>query len=215
MNAQRCDPPAYFEPIRQASAQRWNQLEGDPELAGPWLQLFKQVQNPRNVLSELLQNAVDHEFPIGSGGGQVKVVLSNEAGTLTIRVIDDGLGVPADFAIDQANGLGLTIVRTLVTTELVDSTKLDGIWSFVLRENPVPTVGMNEALARTTSWAEIAGASLSAFSPRLASRAMSTACCIVRGRVARAPWAGADWARVSIELIGPAAKTAVKSRNAA
>ena len=70
------------------------------------------------VLTELLQNAVDHEFPIGSGGGQVKVVLSNEAGTLTIRVIDDGLGVPADFAIDQANGLGLTIVRTLVTTEL-------------------------------------------------------------------------------------------------
>jgi len=59
MNAQRCDPPAYFEPIRQASAQRWNQLEGDPELAGPWLQLFKQVQNPRNVLSELLQNADD------------------------------------------------------------------------------------------------------------------------------------------------------------
>lgn len=59
MSTQRFDPPAYFKAVRKASSQRWNQLEGDPELAGPWLQLFKQVQNPRHVLSELLQNADD------------------------------------------------------------------------------------------------------------------------------------------------------------
>jgi len=51
--------PDYFEKIRQASSERWNQLENDPELAGPWHQLFKQVQSPRHVLSELLQNADD------------------------------------------------------------------------------------------------------------------------------------------------------------
>jgi hypothetical protein len=51
--------PAYFEPIRQRAAQRWEQLERDPELAGPWHQLFKQVQSPRHILSELLQNADD------------------------------------------------------------------------------------------------------------------------------------------------------------
>jgi hypothetical protein len=51
--------PAYFEPVRQRAAQRWTQLEQDPELAGPWHQLFKQVQSPRHVLSELLQNADD------------------------------------------------------------------------------------------------------------------------------------------------------------
>jgi hypothetical protein len=51
--------PAYFEPIRQRAAARWDQLERDPELAGPWHQLFKQVQSPRHVLSELLQNADD------------------------------------------------------------------------------------------------------------------------------------------------------------
>ncbi|MFM8531183.1 MAG: ATP-binding protein, partial [Ilumatobacteraceae bacterium] len=70
------------------------------------------------VLTELLQNAVDHEFPIGSSGGQVKVLLGNDGTTLAIRVIDDGQGVPADFAIERATGLGLTIVKTLVTTEL-------------------------------------------------------------------------------------------------
>lgn len=52
-------PPHYFEPIRQRAEKRWHQLEGDPELAGPWHQLFKQVQSPRHVLSELLQNADD------------------------------------------------------------------------------------------------------------------------------------------------------------
>lgn len=51
--------PAYFEAIRQKAAARWNQLEADAELAGPWHQLFKQVQSPRHILSELLQNADD------------------------------------------------------------------------------------------------------------------------------------------------------------
>jgi hypothetical protein len=51
--------PAYFETIRQKAARRWDQLEQDPELAGPWHQLFKQVQSPRHILSELLQNADD------------------------------------------------------------------------------------------------------------------------------------------------------------
>lgn len=51
--------PAYFEPIRQRASERWKQLEQDPELAGPWHQLFKQVQSPRHILSELLQNADD------------------------------------------------------------------------------------------------------------------------------------------------------------
>jgi len=44
--------PAFFEQIRQRAAQRWDQLERDPELAGPWHQLFKQVQSPRHILSE-------------------------------------------------------------------------------------------------------------------------------------------------------------------
>ncbi|HKY20395.1 MAG TPA: ATP-binding protein [Vicinamibacterales bacterium] len=51
--------PAYFDEIRRRSRSRWDQLESDPELAAPWHQLFKQVQSPRHVLSELLQNADD------------------------------------------------------------------------------------------------------------------------------------------------------------
>ena len=51
--------PNYFDTIRHAAARRWDQLARDPDLAGPWHQLFKQVQSPRHVLSELLQNADD------------------------------------------------------------------------------------------------------------------------------------------------------------
>ncbi len=52
-------PPFYFETVKTDAARRWNQLENDPDLAAPWYQLFKQVQSPRHVISELLQNADD------------------------------------------------------------------------------------------------------------------------------------------------------------
>ena len=70
------------------------------------------------VLTELLQNAVDHGFPEGSGGGDVNVMLGNADRRLRVRVIDNGRGVDPSFELDLATGLGLSIVRTLVTTEL-------------------------------------------------------------------------------------------------
>lgn len=51
--------PAYFDRVRATAARRWDQLEADPGLAGPWHAMFAQVQSPRHVLSELLQNADD------------------------------------------------------------------------------------------------------------------------------------------------------------
>ena len=51
--------PGYFKSIQRNASKRWEQLERDPELAGPWRQLFRQVQSPRHVVSELLQNADD------------------------------------------------------------------------------------------------------------------------------------------------------------
>ncbi|WP_428940954.1 sacsin N-terminal ATP-binding-like domain-containing protein [Fontivita pretiosa] len=64
-------PPAYFQLVRDRARQRWDQLEGDPELAGPWKQLFGQVQSPRHVVSELLQNADD------AGAKRVRVSMTN------------------------------------------------------------------------------------------------------------------------------------------
>ena len=52
-------PPTHFEAVQAEAIERWRNLERDPELAGPWWQLFRQIQSPRHVLSELLQNADD------------------------------------------------------------------------------------------------------------------------------------------------------------
>ncbi len=75
------------------------------------------------VLTELLQNAVDHAFPTGHDRPvdevpTVLVELANDGARLDISVTDDGIGIPADFDLDGSTGLGLSIVRTLVTTEL-------------------------------------------------------------------------------------------------
>jgi len=70
------------------------------------------------VLTELMQNAVDHGFPEGSLGGRVMVSLTNDGEELSIDVVDDGTGLDPAFKIESATGLGLSIVRTLVTTEL-------------------------------------------------------------------------------------------------
>jgi len=70
------------------------------------------------VLTELLQNAVDHGSPEGSSGGDVVVQLNPAADHLDIRVINDGRGLDSQFELNKATGLGLSIVRTLVTTEL-------------------------------------------------------------------------------------------------
>lgn len=64
--------PGYFQPIKDRAAKRWDQLEADPELAGPWHQLFKQVQSPRHILSELLQNADD------AGASEARVSIEND-----------------------------------------------------------------------------------------------------------------------------------------
>jgi two-component sensor histidine kinase len=70
------------------------------------------------VILELLQNAVDHGFPEGSDGGTVVVMLDNDDETLSVQVVNDGRGLADDFDLSSASGLGLSIVRTLVTTEL-------------------------------------------------------------------------------------------------
>jgi two-component sensor histidine kinase len=74
------------------------------------------------VLNELLQNAIDHAFPddldLQTHPGAVVVTLENDGERLRATVVDDGVGVPQGFLLEDATGLGLSIVRTLVTTEL-------------------------------------------------------------------------------------------------
>ena len=78
------------------------------------------------VLNELLQNVVDHAYPAGEEAhrGHVLLELDNDGTDLVVRVTDDGAGLPEGFSLDASTGLGLSIVRTLVTTELYGTIEL-------------------------------------------------------------------------------------------
>lgn len=70
------------------------------------------------ILTELLQNAVEHGYPPGTTGGTVVVELETAPESLVVRVHDDGVGLAPDFDLEHQKGLGLTIVRTLASGEL-------------------------------------------------------------------------------------------------
>jgi two-component sensor histidine kinase/PAS domain-containing protein len=89
------------------------------------------------VLSELLQNALEHAFgstelPTEGGflleaevpayakapAGVIEVRVTRDQERLTVVVADDGAGLPTGFALDSSTRLGLQIVRSLVVSEL-------------------------------------------------------------------------------------------------
>jgi two-component system, sensor histidine kinase PdtaS len=74
------------------------------------------------VLNELLQNAVDHAYPpelnLTSQPGRVRVTIDRNGTSLSLQVADDGIGLPPGFSAEEVGGLGLSIVRTLVTSDL-------------------------------------------------------------------------------------------------
>jgi two-component system, sensor histidine kinase PdtaS len=73
------------------------------------------------VLTELLQNAVEHGYPAESTAGavgRIEVHVRRPAGRLVITIEDDGQGLPEGFDLEASSSLGLSIVKTLVESEL-------------------------------------------------------------------------------------------------
>jgi two-component system, sensor histidine kinase PdtaS len=81
------------------------------------------------LLNELLQNATDHAYPrhldLREQGAHVVVEIDRDDERLHLCVIDDGVGLPEGFQLEESTGLGLSIVRTLVTTELGGEITID------------------------------------------------------------------------------------------
>nr|WP_246280539.1 PAS domain-containing sensor histidine kinase [Nocardioides daedukensis] len=69
------------------------------------------------VLTELLQNSVEHGYQAGDQG-QISVEARRLVGRLHVTIEDDGLGLPEGFDLESTVNLGLSIVRTLVESEL-------------------------------------------------------------------------------------------------
>jgi two-component system, sensor histidine kinase PdtaS len=69
------------------------------------------------VLTELVQNAIEHG--LGDGPGLVTVTLRGGDGTpIELEVADDGSGPVAPADPQRSGGLGLRLVRALVEEEL-------------------------------------------------------------------------------------------------
>ena len=89
-----------------------------------------QVFGDRDRLQQMVWNLVSNALKFTPKGGRVEVELRDEAGDVTVRVTDSGIGIPADFLpfvfdrFRQADssmsrrhsglGLGMAIVRHLV-----------------------------------------------------------------------------------------------------
>jgi two-component sensor histidine kinase len=95
----------------------------DPEqpvnmlLEGTAGELAAEVATPLAlVLSELIQNSVEHAFP--EQGGRITIRLERRMASLHLTVRDDGIGVPEGWSIETDANLGLQIAATLVESEL-------------------------------------------------------------------------------------------------
>jgi len=70
------------------------------------------------VVTELVQNAIEHAFDGSKQKGCVTIRAERSARWLDVVVHDDGRGLPDGFSLEKSDRLGLQIVRTLVSAEL-------------------------------------------------------------------------------------------------
>lgn len=76
------------------------------------------------VLTELVQNSVEHAFDPGASG-TVTLRAERSARWLDVVVHDEGKGLPEGFDLGSSDRLGLQIVRTLVAAELGGTLRLE------------------------------------------------------------------------------------------
>ena len=68
------------------------------------------------AVAELVQNALDHGLV--DGAAQISIQMYRDRRHYVIRVGDNGPGLPDAFSLDRDAGLGLTIVRQFVVSDL-------------------------------------------------------------------------------------------------
>lgn len=67
------------------------------------------------IINELATNAMKHAFPKGRQGRVTVALKTSGTGKLRLTVADNGIGLPADFDVDNLETLGIQIIKALVT----------------------------------------------------------------------------------------------------
>ncbi|MFA5918482.1 MAG: sensor histidine kinase [Candidatus Nanopelagicaceae bacterium] len=68
------------------------------------------------VVTELIHNALEHG--LAAQGDALRIVVERDSEEISIRIFDNGIGLPTDFDLAISSNLGLQIVRTLTENEL-------------------------------------------------------------------------------------------------
>jgi hypothetical protein len=70
------------------------------------------IMVPSFLFQPLVENAIRHGVAPRVSGGRVEVTATRSGSTLTLRVRDDGLGLPVDWQFDRNAGVGLRNVAS-------------------------------------------------------------------------------------------------------
>ena len=107
------------------------------------------------VLTELLQNILEHAFPqsvaIGDEPARVWLDVSNDAGQLEVRLRDNGVGLGDDFDLANGESLGLSIVLALVRDELGGTLEMSAGSDAADRPGTLATIKMSADAGRETA----------------------------------------------------------------
>jgi len=76
------------------------------------------------IINELASNTLKHGFPTSSEGDELYIGLTDDKGSLTIEVKDNGIGFPKELNFRNTETLGLQLVMTLVE-QISGTIKLD------------------------------------------------------------------------------------------
>jgi len=69
---------------------------------------------PSIFVQPLVENAIRHGISRRASGGTVIVSAQRDGNRLDIRVLDDGVGLPAGWTLENSGGVGLSVTRQRV-----------------------------------------------------------------------------------------------------
>jgi two-component system LytT family sensor kinase len=74
----------------------------------------KYASVPCLFVQPLVENAIRHGISTRASGGTVIVSAQRDGNRLDIRVVDDGVGLPTGWTLENSGGVGLTVTRQRV-----------------------------------------------------------------------------------------------------
>ncbi|MGY4687951.1 ATP-binding cassette domain-containing protein [Petrotoga sp. DB-2] len=98
------------------------------------------------VVNELVTNSLKYAF-VGKENGEITIISKFENETIKLEISDNGVGFPQNFDIQNTQGLGLSIVYSIITKQLNGEIYVESANGAKVRiEIPVKQIGTNSSV---------------------------------------------------------------------